>query len=84
MQNSGKVPGAAYCLLVRRNALSKEILCLQAAEGPESVEELKSRIRELETEQRLIQRELDNVTEAAQRAETQLRYTTACLLCRTY
>ena len=38
------------------------------------MEELKSRIRELETEQRLIQRELDGVTEAAQRAETQLRY----------
>ena len=47
------------------------------------MEELKSRIRELETEQRLIQRELDGVTEAAQRAETQLRLTTTYLLCIT-
>lgn len=36
--------------------------------------ELKSRIRELETEQRLIQRELDSVSSAAQRAESQLRH----------
>ncbi len=50
---------------------------MQAAEACESVDELKSRVRELETEQRLIQRELDSVTEAAQRAESQLRSATS-------
>lgn len=34
---------------------------------------LEERIKELETEQVLMQRELDSVTEAAQRSDTQLR-----------
>ena len=37
---------------------------------------LRGRIQELETEQRLMQRELDSVSEAAQRSDSQLR----CLL----
>ena len=39
------------------------------------VGELRRRIRELETEQRLIQQELDNVSDVAQRTDAQLRYT---------
>ncbi len=39
----------------------------------EEVAALRSRVRELETEQRLIQRELDSVADAATRADTQLR-----------
>ena len=46
---------------------------MQSAIASEDIEELRSRIRELETEQRLIQRELDSVSNAAQRAESQLR-----------
>ena len=53
--------------------LTGKLLVCQAVVDTEDVEELRSRIRELETEQRLIQRELDSVSAAAQRAETQLR-----------
>ena len=42
-------------------------------EDSDVVNELRVRIKELETEQVLIQRELDSVSEAAQRADEQLR-----------
>lgn len=38
---------------------------------------LKARVKELEMEQSLMQRELDNMSEVAQRTDTQLRYAAA-------
>ena len=48
-------------------------LFAQAAADEEQVEALRRRVRDLETEQRLIQRELDSVSDAATRADSQLR-----------
>lgn len=69
---------AAYMPIHTITTLDHLNWCKQAAEDIENVEELRSRIRELETEQRLIQRELDSVTESAQRAESQLRWISRC------
>lgn len=44
----------------------------------EEVAALRRRVRELETVQRLIQRELDSVSDAATRADSQLRCPILC------
>lgn len=45
-----------------------------AAGDPTQVAELQARIKELEMEQNLMQRELDNMSDVAQRTDNQLRF----------
>lgn len=46
---------------------------LKNAADPGQVAELQARIKELEMEQSLMQRELDNMSDVAQRTDNQLR-----------
>jgi len=56
-------------------------LIKSAAGDPAQVAELQARVKELEMEQSLMQRELDNMSDVAQRTDNQLRYS-HILLCR--
>ena len=49
-------------------------LLKNAAGDPAQVSELQARIKELEMEQSLMQRELDNMSDVAQRTDNQLRF----------
>ena len=49
-------------------------LLKNAAGDPSQVAELQARVKELEMEQSLMQRELDSMTDVAQRTDNQLRY----------
>jgi len=55
-------------------------LLKNAAGDPAQVAELQARVKELEMEQILMQRELDNMSDVAQRTDNQLRYSPV-LLC---
>ena len=48
-------------------------LLKNVAGDPGQVAELQARVKELEMEQSLMQRELDNMSDVAQRTDTQLR-----------
>ena len=58
-------------------------LLKNAAGDPGQVAELQARIKELEMEQSLMQRELDNMSDVAQRTDNQLRLLLSkhCLIC---
>ena len=49
-------------------------LLKSTAGDPAQVAELQARVEELEMEQSLMQRELDNMSDVAQRTDNQLRY----------
>ncbi len=55
-------------------------LLKNTAGDPAQVAELQARVKELEMEQSLMQRELDNMSDVAQRTDNQLRYSPV-LLC---
>lgn len=62
------------CSLVNADVTNVEAELLKNAAGdPVQVAELQARIKELEMEQSLMQRELDNMSDVAQRTDNQLR-----------
>ena len=61
--------------VVSADVTNVEAELLKAAAGdPTQVAELQARVKELEMEQNLMQRELDNMSDVAQRTDNQLRF----------
>lgn len=75
------MPGGLQSAESMPSSMSKLAEAAEEEEVPtELVEQLQERVRELETEQRLMQQELDGITAEAQRADSHLRWR-AILLC---
>ena len=72
--------GHNLCLPSEHCSVSADVTNVEAellqntAGDPVQVLELQARIKELEMEQSLMQRELDNMSDVAQRTDNQLRY----------
>lgn len=62
------------CLLATDVTNVEAELLKNTAGDPAQVAELQARVKELEMEQSLMQRELDNMSDVAQRTDNQLRF----------
>ena len=62
------------CLLATDVTNVEAELLKNTAGDPAQVAELQARVKELEMEQNLMQRELDNMSDVAQRTDNQLRF----------
>lgn len=67
-----RLPSKCPCVHADVTNVEAELL-KNAAGDPVQVAELQARIKELEMEQSLMQRELDNMSDVAQRTDNQLR-----------